>query len=238
MVRRAAGVCNSKCAVLTLQGPSLHLAAWTMPATAPRPYHHGQLRQAVIDMALHLAEETGDERVSLREVARRIGVSPGAPFRHFANHESLMTAIAEEATLRLRLGVERDLHRAPPDALGQLKAMGHSFLDWALQHPTAFRLVSSRRLFAFDASASLNVHFAAVRDRTVALVQQAQVAGQLPAAPAERLALGLRAAAYGLARMHIDGQLPQWGVAAADARSEVKAALDLIVDGMGGGPRA
>jgi AcrR family transcriptional regulator len=208
-----------------------------MPTTAHRPYHHGQLRQAVIDMALQLAEETGDERVSLREVARRIGVSPGAPFRHFANHEALMTAIAEEATLRLRLGVERDLHRAPPDAMGQLKAMGHSFLDWALQHPTAFRLVSSRRLFAFDASASLNVHFAAVRDRTVALVKRAQAAGQLPPAlhaPPERLALGLRAAAYGLARMHIDGQLPQWGVAPSAARGEVKAALDVIVDGMGG----
>jgi AcrR family transcriptional regulator len=205
-----------------------------MPRTAPRPYHHGQLRQAVIDTALLLTEETGDERVSLREVARRIGVSSGAPFRHFANHEALMTAIAEEATLRLRLGVERDLHRAPPDALGQLKAMGHSFLDWALQHPTSFRLVSARRLFAFDASASLNVHFSAVRERTVTLVQRAQAEGQLPPAPPARLALSLRAAAYGLARMHIDGQLPQWGVPPARARSEVKLALDLIVDGMAG----
>ena len=61
-----------------------------MPDTRPKRYHHGNLRQAVIDTALLLAEESGDERISLREVARRIGVSSGAPFRHFADHTALM----------------------------------------------------------------------------------------------------------------------------------------------------
>jgi AcrR family transcriptional regulator len=219
---------DSKYALLTLPSGT------AMPSTA-RPYHHGQLRQAVIDAALQLAEESGDERVSLREVARRIGVSSGAPFRHFANHEALMTAIAEEATLRLRIGVERDLHQAGPVPIDQLKALGHSFLDWALQHPTSFRLVSARKLFDFEGSASLVGHFSAVRALTVKLVLAAQQAGQLPQRPdmpAERMALSLRASAYGLARMHIDGQLPQWGVSNADARQEVHLALDLLVDGL------
>ncbi len=203
-----------------------------MPRDTPRPYHHGNLRQAVIDTALALAEETGDERVSLREVARRIGVSSGAPFRHFADHTALMTAIAEEATVRLRLMVDRDQHRSPPAAIERLRTMGHSFLAWALQHPTSFRLVSARRLYDFDASPVLAAHFHAVRERTVALVQQAQSEGDLQrGVPAPRLALMLRSAVYGMARMHVDGQLAQWGVAPRSARRELQATLDALIDG-------
>lgn len=203
-----------------------------MPQETARPYHHGNLRQAVIDTALQLAEESGDERVSLREVARRIGVSSGAPFRHFADHGALMAAIAEEATVRLRLMVERDQHQSPPAAIERLRTMGHSFLAWALQHPTSFRLVSARRLYDFGASPVLNAHFKAVRERTIALVQQAQTEGDLQrdVAP-ERLALMLRSAVYGMARMHVDGQLVQWGVSPRSARRELQATLDALVDG-------
>ena len=202
------------------------------PQAARRPYHHGNLRQAVIDTALQLAEESGDEQVSLREVARRIGVSSGAPFRHFDSHEALMTAIAEEATLRLRVAAERSLQAAGPQPLARLRALGHGFLEWALRHPTAFRLVSARRLYAFDRSRILLTHFTAVRDLTIQLVSAAQAAGQMPPGPPERLALSLRAAAYGLARMHVDGQLPQWGIPAERAPTEVVQALDLLVDGL------
>lgn len=197
-----------------------------------RPYHHGNLRQAVIDTALQLAEEAGDERISLREVARRIGVSSGAPFRHFADHAALMTAIAEEATVRLKLMVERDQHQAPAAAIERLRTMGHSFLAWALQHPTSFRLVSARRLYDFEASPALRAHFNAVRDRTLALVRQAQAEGDLPdGVPSDRLALMLRSAVYGMARMHVDGQLAQWGVGQRSARRELQATLDALIDG-------
>ena len=195
-------------------------------------YHHGNLRQAVIDTALQIAEESGDERVSLREVARRIGVSSGAPFRHFADHASLMTAIAEEATVRLRLMVERDQHKSPPAAIERLRTLGHSFLAWALQHPTSFRLVSARRLYDFSASPVLNAHFQVVRERTVTLVQQAQAEGDLQrGVTPERLALMLRSAVYGMARMHVDGQLVQWGVSPRSARRELQATLNALIDG-------
>lgn len=204
-----------------------------MAPDTSRRYHHGNLRQAVIDAALQLAEESGDERISLREVARRVGVSSGAPFRHFADHAALMTAIAEEATVRLKLMVERDQHQSPPAAIERLRTMGHSFLSWALQHPTSFRLVSARRLYDFDASPALLTHFHAVRDRTIALVQQAQAEGDLPDdVPSDRLALMLRSAVYGMARMQVDGQLPQWGVGPRLARLELQSSLDALIDGL------
>lgn len=203
-----------------------------MPNAHSKRYHHGNLRQAVIDTALQLADESGDERISLREVARRIGVSSGAPFRHFADHAALMTAIAEEATVRLRLMVERDQHQSPTAAIERLRTMGHSFLAWALQHPTSFKLVSARRLYHFEASPILVAHFQVVREQTVALVAQAQLEGALPSdMPAQRLALMLRSAVYGMARMHVDGQLSQWGVSPRAAQRELQATLDALVDG-------
>lgn len=228
---RAAGLgVKSKCTLLTL--PPAHRMLTMAPDTSRR-YHHGNLRQAVIDAALQLAEESGDERISLREVARRVGVSSGAPFRHFADHAALMTAIAEEATVRLKLMVERDQHQAPPAAIERLRAMGHSFLSWALRHPTSFRLVSARRLYEFDASAALVTHFHAVRDRTMALVQQAQTEGDLPDdVPPDRLALMLRSAVYGMARMHVDGQLAQWGVDPHSAQPALQSSLDALIDGL------
>lgn len=203
------------------------------PSPCPRPYHHGNLRQALMDEAVVMSNEQGHEEWSLRELARRLGVSSGAPFRHFNDRAALMAAIAEEATLRLRLSVERDQHRAGPHPVARLKALGHSFIDWALDQPAQFRIVSARRLFNFDQSASLNVHFSVVRELTLQLVAQAQSCGALPASQAAQdLALALRATAYGLARMHLDGQLPQWQVESDQAKAHLKYTLDLSVDAM------
>lgn len=214
-------------------------AAATTPRT--RPYHHGKLRQALVDMAVTVAEETGKDLVSVREVARRLGVSSGAPFRHFPDREALMTAVAEEATMRLRLTIERELATAPRDPFERLKVLGRGFIGWALAHPTQFRLVSSRRLFDFDGSPSLAVHFGAVRETTLRLVADAQAAGSLPPGATQQWALGLRALVYGLARMQVDGQLPQWGIrpetarapgVPPDAQAALVATMDLLLDGL------
>ncbi len=207
-------------------------------SSVKRPYHHGNLRQALIDTAVTVADESGKDLISVREVARRLGVSSGAPFRHFPNRKSLMTAVAEEATLRLRLRVERDLRDAPEDPMARLKALGRTFIEWALNHPTQFRLVSARSLFDFNSSASLNVHFDVVRDTTLNLVKQAQEAAQLPPGCAQHLALALRALVYGLSRMQVDGQLPQWRVADAQQRQSLILSMDLILDGLALGTQA
>jgi AcrR family transcriptional regulator len=205
------------------------------PTHRQRPYHHGNLRQALIDMAVQVAEEQGHEELSLREVARRLGVSSGAPFRHFPNRASLMAAIAEEATMRLRIGVERDLRKAGPDEVTQLKVLGRAFIAWALDKPAQFRIVSARRLFDFEASPRLQTHFNEVRDITLRLVEQAQNAGLLSAKLSSAdLALSLRATAYGLARMCVDGQLPQWKVASRAQTAHVLALMDATVDAMVG----
>jgi AcrR family transcriptional regulator len=196
---------------------------------APRPYHHGNLRQALIDAAVQLAGEGGPEHVTVREAARRAGVSPGAPFRHFPSREALLTAVAEEAMQRFRAEIAHSLDgREAEPPLQRLRALGAAFLHWALRNPTHFRIISSRHLIDFDGSAVLRRDNLEVRRLSESLLQEAQGAGQMQAAELPLLALTTRALVYGLARMEIDGQLPQWDVP-GPAEPLLLAAMELFV---------
>ena len=95
---------------------------------APKPYHHGDLRRVLIDAALQLVGEGGPDAVSVREAARRAGVSPAAPFRHFPSRDALMNAVAEEAQRRFRAEIEAALSAAPAgDPLGRFRCLGLAY---------------------------------------------------------------------------------------------------------------
>jgi len=79
----------------------------------------------LIDAALQLVGESGPDAVSVRAAARRAGVSPGAPFRHFASRDALMQAVAEEAQRRFRTEIEAALSEAPAgDPLARFRSLG------------------------------------------------------------------------------------------------------------------
>src|SRR5262249_41240681 len=104
------------------------------PKPVLKPYHHGDLRRVLVDAALKLAEEGGPEAVSVREAARRAGVSAGAPFRHFASRDALMTAVAEEAQRRFRAEIDAALAAVPVgDPLRQFRNFGLAYLRWAMR---------------------------------------------------------------------------------------------------------
>src|SRR6478736_9746442 len=73
-----------------------------MDAERGRPYHHGDLRNALLDSARSILEKQGLEALSLRAVARKAGVSHAAPYRHFPNHEALLAELATEGFAELR----------------------------------------------------------------------------------------------------------------------------------------
>ena len=101
---------------------------------------------------MQLVGEGGPEAVSVREAARRAGVSPGAPFRHFPSREALMNAVAEEAQRRFRAEIDTALAEAPADPLGRFRCLGIAYLRWALRNPTHFEVISTRRLFDHERS--------------------------------------------------------------------------------------
>jgi AcrR family transcriptional regulator len=202
-------------------------------ASAPRAaFHHGNLREALIQAAISQVEEGGPESVSLREAAKRTGVSSGAPFRHFPNRPALMTAVAEEAMRRLRTGIDGALERcAEEDPLLRFRELGYAYLKWAVDNPAYFRVVSDRRLIEFDSSESLQNDNAHLQQVMLTLLERADALGYLRGEPGS-IPLVARALSYGLARMYVDGHLPQWGVKRQGAVSAMRTALDQFIDGI------
>ena len=212
--------------------------------SAPKPYHHGDLRRVLIDAALQLAEEGGAEQISVREAARRAGVSPGAPFRHFETRDALMTAVAEEAQRRFRAEIQTALAEAPAgdplgrDPLSRFRKLGLAYLRWAMRNPAHFEIISSARYFDHDGATELSRDNAELIAMTERLLAEAFAQGQLRRADLKTVQIAGRALVYGFARMQIDGHFPRWGVADKDIERTAEAALDLFIDGIAKPPGA
>jgi AcrR family transcriptional regulator len=202
---------------------------------AAKPYHHGDLRRALIDAALRLAEQGGVEGISVREAARLAGVSPGAPFRHFETRDALMTAVAEEAQRRFRVEIDTVLAEAPAsDPLSRFRSFGLAYLRWAMRNPAHFEIISTGRYFNHDGAAALSRDNAELIAMIERLLEDALAQGQLRPSDLKTLKIAGRALVYGFARMNLDGHLPRWGVADEDVERTAEAVLDLFVGAIAG----
>jgi len=204
-----------------------------------RGYHHGNLREALIEATLGLIEEGGPETVTVREAAKRAGVSSGAPFRHFPTRTALLTAVAEQAMARFREEIVTALDQADDDEpLARFSALGTAYLRWASRNPTHFRVISDRSLVDFESSESLRRDNAEIRELMERLLLDAQRKGLLRGGDGTLVPVAATALIYGLARMFVDGYLPQWDVAPDAAGRQMQAALDLFTDSLRATARA
>lgn len=106
-----------------------------------KPYHHGDLRRALLDATLTLAAERGAAGVTLREAARTAHVSQTAPYRHFSDKQAMLAAAAEEGFRLYHHEVERALAATGEDAKEQLACLGETYVRFALEQPAYFRLM-------------------------------------------------------------------------------------------------
>jgi AcrR family transcriptional regulator len=204
-----------------------------VPAVRRQSYHHGNLKEAIVAAAVQLVEEGGPEKVTVREAARRAGVSSGAPFRHFPNKVALMTAVAEEAMRRFRAEILRAQEQVgSDDPLARYRAIGTAYLRWVFGNPTHFEVISARKLIDFDGSEALRRDNAEIQELMEGLLREAQRRGQIRSGDLKNIQLAARALAYGLARMHIDGHLPQWSVASDEAAEKMQVVFDGFVSGL------
>jgi len=199
----------------------------------PKPYHHGDLRRGLIEAALELAEQGGADSVSVREAARRAGVSPGAPFRHFESRDALMTAVAEEAQRRFRIEIAAALAETPAgDPLARFRAFGMAYLRWAMRNPAHFEIISSGRYFDHDKATELSWDNSEVIGMTERALAEAGAQGQLRPSDLKQVQIAGRALVYGFVRMNIDGHFPRWGIADAEAERTAEAIIDLFIEGI------
>jgi AcrR family transcriptional regulator len=102
--------------------------------TTARPYHHGNLRNALLRQAERTLAERGADGLSLRELAREVGVSNGAPRRHFADKRALLDALAEEGYQRLGRKLDAALDGVDGDIAEQLVVFAQAYVEFAVEH--------------------------------------------------------------------------------------------------------
>jgi AcrR family transcriptional regulator len=171
-----------------------------------RGYHHGNLRAALISATLRAIADEGPEGFTLRDVARRAGVSPAAPYRHFADKDELLTAVASECMARLTAATAAAAAEAEPDPLSQFRANGVAYVQFAAAHPEHFRVIGIPGLSARlppDDRARLEASKEAQRAAIIA----AQKAGVIADIPIDELLLAANSLVHGLAHLIVEGQL-------------------------------
>ncbi|HLV82994.1 MAG TPA: TetR/AcrR family transcriptional regulator [Devosia sp.] len=107
------------------------------------PYHHGNLRHALLDAALLMLQRDGEAGLGLRDLARAVGVSPAAPYRHFDSRAALLEALAVTGFQRFTAAMNAVAASQPPDLLA---AMGQAYVRFALDNAALFRLMFSPQL--------------------------------------------------------------------------------------------
>jgi AcrR family transcriptional regulator len=164
-----------------------------------RAYHHGNLREALVAAALKEVARSGPEGFSLRSVARRAGVSPPAVYRHFADKDALLAAVAVECSERIGVAMRDAVAGAPDDPLERFRATGIAYVQFAVEHPEHFRAMSSPGLAEHTPQLQRLQFEARSREERESLVR-AQQAGKIAAIPidvdvaaARRLALSVTA---------------------------------------------
>jgi AcrR family transcriptional regulator len=171
-----------------------------------KPYHHGNLREALLQAAIRLIAEVGPVAFTLREVARRAGVSHNAPYRHFRDKNDLMLAVATEGYRELteamqKAARDRDL------PLERLKRAGIAYIEFALRRPEHFTVM-------FDAPLTGSTHQEsneAAKESfslLVALVKDAQDASELSAGDPVEFAYLAWTMVHGVAKLAVTQRLP------------------------------
>src|SRR5579884_1798861 len=106
-------------------------------AVEARPYHHGDLRRALVDAARQILEKEGPSALSLRAVAREAGVSPAAPYHHFKDKAELLDAVAQEGWEMLHVAMAHAVEHAP----NEISELGVAYVCFARENPALDRVM-------------------------------------------------------------------------------------------------
>jgi AcrR family transcriptional regulator len=168
---------------------------------AERGYHHGNLREALIEAARKLIAEKGPAGFTFADAARSAGVSPAAPYRHFRDREALLADVAREGFGRFEAMLKTGWAGGNPDPLTAFNNVGRAYLAFARAEPAYYAA-----MFEAGLPPDLNVELRAAGDRAFAVLRTAaeSLVAMLPQArrpPALMMSLHVWAMAHGIASL-------------------------------------
>jgi AcrR family transcriptional regulator len=170
-----------------------------------KPYHHGDLRRALIEASISLIGESGPDALTLREVARRAKVSHTAPYRHFHDKNDLLAAVAEQGFTDLRVAMGEAIAGVTTQ-LDRLRHCGIAYVMFALERTAHFRVMFGTEL---DAGRHPNARAAAERafEALVAVIAECQEAKVLAPEKTRTKARFAWSLVHGIAHLTIGRQL-------------------------------
>jgi AcrR family transcriptional regulator len=179
------------------------------PQKKPTSYHHGDLKNALIEEALRMVEEEGVESISLRDITKRVGTSRSAIYRHFDSKEALMREVVMAGFARLAAHLEPALTREGLSTIERFRTMAERYMEFARSYPALYRMIFGER--AMQAREAVHdIHdpmqetgFHALKS----LVERAQREGLIKKEDPMLIATVIWATMHGQAILLIDGHL-------------------------------
>jgi AcrR family transcriptional regulator len=196
-------------------------------------YHHGNLRRALIDAGLGLIEKEGATALSLREAARRAGVSTAAPYRHFPSREALLAAIAEEGFRLLGEEIRRAIAEHD-DAARRLGEAGIAYVLFAAAHPAHYNVMFSPELADRTAHPSLEAAAADPSQLLLGAIRDYQEAGWMRSRDPGELQLAAWSSVHGLASLITSGHIRVAGFDPGRIEQIARAVVRSLVPGFDG----
>ncbi|RWQ15421.1 TetR/AcrR family transcriptional regulator [Mesorhizobium sp.] len=193
-----------------------------------RPYHHGDLRRAVVETALDMLREEKGWQFTLREVARRAGVSHAAPYKHFSDKAALLAEIAMIGFDRLRESLSAAKSEAPKTLRDEITPIARAYVAFGTDNPALYRL-----MFSAEEGKAVGMHLneraLAVFEVLVEILRRGQAAGSIRKRPIEGQAAAGWGLIHGMTMLVIDGLLVPEKVGSAP----LDAALSTLLEGLG-----
>jgi len=193
-------------------------------------YHHGDLRRALLAAALEVIRDEGVAALTLRGLARRVGVSANAPYHHFGDRAALVAAVAEEGFQLLREAMVRSATKARGGALAALRAGVLAYVRFAIEHTAHYRLMFTAELPNKAAHPALASAAKAAYNALVEMVANGQAAGQIRRGDPIALSRTIWALFHGLSVLLIDGLIEGNTVGGVDGLTA--ATVETLVDGL------
>lgn len=170
-----------------------------------RGYHHGNLRQALVDAALVLIVEKGPQGFTLSEAAKAVDVTPAAVYRHFAGRDDLLAEVARQGYDIFAALLEYAFNEGKPTALAAFEATGRAYLAFARKYPGHYKAM-------FEAGLSIHAHPAlgpvSARARSVLETAATRLSEHLPAGkrpPASMFSAHVWALSHGIVELYARG---------------------------------
>ena len=191
-------------------------------------YHHGDLRSALLEAATNMIAEEGLEKLTMRGLSQRVGVSRTALYRHFDDKTALLAAIAEEGFKQMTQGIQPEIADSEGDILSIFEKMWIRYVHFAVENPTLYSLMFGKQIFDWQNYPGLLKAGTDSFNQVVELVRIGQQANKLKSGDPRKLAYVAWSMAHGLAIHTIDGR----GDRVGDREEVIQLAVQTLIKGM------